>query len=103
MSQTRTTLSLAAAAAAFALSPSAFAADNPPSTGSKAIGAGDKVQCYGVNFCNSRCSTSSSACRNRRECGEPWMTTAKNCLDKGGSLLDPAKGNGKTAPAEKNS
>lgn len=98
MSHFKSGLSLAAAAATLALSPNVPAAD---SASGKAIDASDKVHCYGVNFCNSRCSTSNPACRNRRECNEPWITTARNCLDKGGSLEPPDSPDKSTRPAQK--
>ena len=53
MSQTKPTLSLAAAAAALALAPLVLAADNPPGSSGKAISAGDKVHCYGIHYCHS--------------------------------------------------
>lgn len=93
-------LSLAAAAAGLALSATAPAADTAPG---KAVNAGDKVQCYGLSFCGHRCGASNHFCTNLDDCKAPWITTAKNCLDRGGSLQDPAKGDGPTSAAEKDS
>ena len=51
---------IASAAAALALSATAFAAEAPKGSSGKAIAASDKVHCYGVHSC-ARSSRTSSA------------------------------------------
>ena len=92
MNQDKKALSLAAAAAALALSSFAFAADNPAGSVGKAINAGDKVHCYGVHSCkgNSDCKTTEHACKGKNACGGHGFkgVSAKECLDKGGTISD---------------
>jgi hypothetical protein len=92
MSQQKQIASLAAAAAALALSSFAFAADNPAGSVGKAINAGDKVHCYGIHSCkgNSDCKTTEHACKGKNACGGHGFkgVSAKECLDKGGTIAD---------------
>ena len=84
--------SLAHAAALFALSAAAFAADPPQGSSGAAVAASDKVHCYGVHDCkgNSDCKTAENACKGQNACkghGFKGMK-AKDCLDKGGTIAD---------------
>ena len=83
---------LAAAAAALALSASAFAADAPLGASGKAISAGDKVHCYGVHSCkgNSDCKTTEHACKAQNSCkGHGFKPMpASECLKAGGTIGD---------------
>ena len=92
MSQNKTAASIAAAAAALAISSFAFAADNPAGSVGKAINAGDKVHCYGVHSCkgNSDCKTAEHSCKGQNKCGGHGFkaVTAKDCLEKGGTIAD---------------
>lgn len=86
--------SFAAAAAALALSGSVFAADMPAGSKGAAVGAGDKVHCYGVHACkgNSDCATTENSCKGQNACkGHGFKaTSAKQCLDQGGTIGDLA-------------
>ena len=84
MSHKTTAASLAAAAAALALSPAALSADQ--SINGKSINAGEKVSCYGLTYCSPRCGTAKFHCSSENDCKAPWMTTAKECLEKGGTI-----------------
>jgi len=92
MSQEKPGISLAAAAAALAISSFAFAADNPAGSVGKAINAGDKVHCYGIHACkgNSDCKTAEHACKGQNACkGHGFKAvSARDCLDKGGTIAD---------------
>jgi hypothetical protein len=92
MSQDKLGISLAAAAAALAVTSMAFAAENPAGSVGKAVNAGDKVHCYGVHSCkgNSDCKTTEHACKGKNACGGHGFkaVTAKECLDKGGTIAD---------------
>ena len=92
MKNTKTTLSLASAAVAFALSASAIAADQPKGSSGAAINAGDKVHCYGIHSCkgNSDCKTAEHACKGQYACGGHGFKgmKAKACLDAGGTIAD---------------
>lgn len=83
---------LAAAAAAMALSASAFAADAPMGATGKAIAAGDKVHCYGVHSCkgNADCKTTEHACKAQNSCkGHGFKAMpAGECLKAGGTIGD---------------
>jgi uncharacterized membrane protein len=61
---------LAAAAALFALSAAAFAANPPAGSTGSAVAASDKVHCYGVHECkgNSDCKTAENACKGQNAC-----------------------------------
>lgn len=91
MNQTKIA-SLAGAAALFALSAAAFAADSPAGSSGAAIAASDKVHCYGVHDCkgNADCKTGQNACKGTNACkGHSFKSmTAKACLDKGGVIAD---------------
>lgn len=86
--------SIAAAAAAFALSGAVFAADAPAGSKGAAVAAGDKVHCYGLHACkgNSDCATSEHSCKGQNACkGHGFKaTTAKECLGQGGTIGDLA-------------
>ncbi len=86
--------SLAYAAALFALSAAAIAANPPAGSSGAAVAASDKVHCYGVHECkgNSDCKTTENACKGQNACkGHGFKgITAKQCLDKGGTIGDLA-------------
>ena len=81
---------LAAAAAALALSASAFSADAPLGASGKAISAGDKVHCYGVHSCkgNADCKTTEHACKAQNSCKGSGLKDSPDgeCLTEGGSI-----------------
>ena len=84
---------LASAAAAMLLSMSAaIAADSPTGSMGAAVGASDKVHCYGVHSCkgSSDCKTAEHACKGQNACGGHGFKgmAAKECLDKGGVISD---------------
>ena len=83
---------IASVAAFMALSMSAMAADSPAGSSGAAVGAGDKVHCYGVHACkgNGDCKTAENACKGQNGCkghGFKGMA-AKECLAKGGTIAD---------------
>ena len=86
--------SLAYAAALFALSAAAVAADAPTGSQGLAVAASDKVHCYGVHDCkgNSDCKTTENACKGQNACkGHSFKAmAAKDCLAKGGTIGDLA-------------
>ncbi|MFN3750758.1 MAG: hypothetical protein ACK4SR_05260 [Thiobacillus sp.] len=93
MSTTTQASLLASVAAAMALSMSAAnAADSPKGSSGPAIGASDKVHCYGVHSCkgNSDCKTAEHSCKGQNACkGHGFKgIAAKECLDKGGVIAD---------------
>lgn len=92
MRHTKAGLSIAAAAAALAISSFAFAAESPAGSSGKAINAGDKVHCYGIHSCkgNSDCKTAEHACKGNNACAGHGFkaVTAKACFDKGGVIAD---------------
>lgn len=92
MSQTSTATSLAAAAALFALSAAAFAANPPAGSSGLAVAASDKVHCYGVHDCkgNGDCKTTENACKGQNACkGHSFKgMSAKECLAKDGTIGD---------------
>lgn len=61
------------------------------STGA-AIGASDKVHCYGVTSCkgSSDCKTAENSCKGMNACGGHGFKgiSAKECLNKGGVISD---------------
>jgi len=92
---TTKTATFATAALAVALSSTAMAASSPAGSHGAAIGAGDKVHCYGVHSCkgNSDCKTAEHSCKGHNKCkthGFKGMP-AKACLDKGGVIADIKK------------
>ena len=85
---------IASAAGLLALSLGAFAADAPKGSSGVAVAAGDKVHCYAVHDCkgNSDCKTAEHACKGQNGCkGHGFKgVSAKECLDKGGTIGDLA-------------
>ena len=85
---------LAAAAALFALSATAFSAPAPSGSSGLAVAASDKVHCYGVHDCkgNSDCKTTENACKGQNGCkGHSFKAmTAKECLASAGTIGDLA-------------
>jgi hypothetical protein len=83
---------LASAAGLLALSLGAFAADPPKGSKGVAIAANDKVHCYAVHDCkgNSDCKTTDQQCKGQNACkGQGFKAaSAKECLDKGGTIGD---------------
>ncbi len=92
MSQDKLGASLAAAAAALAISSIAFAAENPAGSVGKAINAADKVHCYGIHSCkgNSDCKTAEHACKGKNACSGHGFkaVSAKECLGMSGTIAD---------------
>lgn len=85
---------LASAAAAMVLSMSAaVAAENPGGNMGAAVGASDKVHCYGVTSCkgSTDCKTAENSCKGMNACkGHGFKAIqAKDCMDKGGVIADP--------------
>ncbi len=82
----------ASAALAVAINTSAIAADSPAGSHGAAIGAGDKVHCYGVHSCkgNSDCKTTEHSCKGQNKCGGHGFKAmaAKSCLEAGGVIAD---------------
>ena len=64
---------LAAAAAALALSASAFSADAPLGASGKAISAGDKVHCYGVHSCKCRLQDHRARLQGAKQLQGAWV------------------------------
>lgn len=83
---------LAATAAAFAVSSFASAAELPAGAVGAAIGAADKVHCYGVHSCkgNSDCKTTEHACKGNNACNGHGFKAMKaaECLNEGGVIAD---------------
>lgn len=83
---------IASAAAALALSATAFAAEAPKGSSGKAIAASDKVHCYGVHKCkgNSDCKTAEHNCKGQNACGGHGFKgmPAAECLKSGGTIGD---------------
>jgi len=76
-----------------ALSMSAVnAAESPMGSQGSAVGASDKVHCYGVLSCKgtSDCKTAEHSCKGMNACkGHGFKgISAKECLDKGGVMSD---------------
>lgn len=92
MSHTKSAVSMAAAAAALVVSSVAFSADKPAGAMGPAVGAGDKVHCYGVNSCkgNTDCKTAANECKGQNSCKAKGFkaVTAKECLNKDGIISD---------------
>lgn len=85
--------SLASLAAVMALSMSAaVAAENPKGSSGMAIGASDKVHCYGVTSCKgtSDCKTAVNSCKGMNSCkGQGFKAVqAKECLKDDGVIAD---------------
>lgn len=93
MSMTTKAPTLASVAVAIALSMSAVnAAENPGGSTGPAVGASDKVHCYGVLSCKgtSDCKTAEHSCKGQNACkGHGFKAvSAKECLDKSGVIAD---------------
>lgn len=92
MSQKTSAISIAAAAAALAVSSFAFAVENPQGSSGPAVAAGDKVHCYGVNACkgNTDCKTAVNSCKGQNACKAHGFkaVSAKECLSKDGIISD---------------
>ena len=86
------TITFASAALAVAMSSTAMAAVSPAGSHGAAVGAGDKVHCYGVHSCkgNSDCKTAEHSCKGQNKCGGHGFKAmkAKECLDKDGIIAD---------------
>jgi hypothetical protein len=84
--------SFASAVLAVAMSAPVGAAESPVGSYGAAIGAGDKVHCYGVHSCkgNSDCKTSEHACKGQNKCGGHGFKgmKAKDCLAADGVIAD---------------
>jgi uncharacterized membrane protein len=90
---TRKTATLAAAAAAMALSSAvAFAADAPAGSKGAALNGQDTVHCYGIHECagNADCATTENACKGQNACKGHGFKAMKagECLTKGGTIGD---------------
>ena len=92
MSSKKTTLSIAAAAAALAVSSFAMAVESPKGGMGPAVGAADKVHCYGVNSCkgNTDCKSAANECTGKNSCKTKGFkaVTAKECLNTDGVISD---------------
>lgn len=93
MSMTTKASTLASVAVAMALSMSAVnAAESPKGSSGPAVGASDKVHCYGVLSCKgtSDCKTAEHSCKGQNACkGHGFKAMpAKDCMDKGGVIAD---------------
>lgn len=64
----------------------------PAGSSGAAIGASDKVHCYGVTSCkgSSDCKTAENSCKGMNACGGHGFKgmQAKDCLEKGGVISD---------------
>lgn len=92
MNTIKTGVSLATAAAMYALATAASAAPAPAGSSGLALGAADTVHCYGVNSCKGTadCKTASNECKGQNECkGHGFKAAAANeCLSGGGVIGD---------------
>jgi uncharacterized membrane protein len=92
MSLKKSSVSIAAAAAALAVSSIAFAAEQPEGATGPAVNASDKVHCYGINSCKGAgdCKTAANSCKGQNGCkGHGFKAvTAKDCLAKDGVISD---------------
>lgn len=92
MSDLKTGVSLAAAAALFAIASLANAAPAPEGSTGKALNARDPVHCYGVNSCKgtSDCKTTMSECKGLNACRNQGFKAiaAGVCLRRGGTIGD---------------
>ena len=80
------------AAAHSGAAPAAAATKQPAGSSGAAIGASDKVHCYGTHSCkgNSDCKTAEHSCKGQNACGGHGFKAmaAKDCLSKGGVISD---------------
>ncbi len=85
------TLASIAAVMALSMSP-VFAAEAPAGSVGAAIGASDKVHCYGVVSCKGKsdCKTTENSCKGKNACkGQGFMgIPAKDCMNQGGVISD---------------
>jgi hypothetical protein len=92
MNAIKASASLTLAAAALAIASGVFAADAPKGSKGAAVSAEDKVHCYNVHSCkgNSDCATAEHQCKGQNACkGHGFKaSTAKACLDEGGTIGD---------------
>lgn len=92
MNNIKKSATFASVALAVAMSASAFAAEVPAGSTGAAIGAGDKVHCYGIHSCKgqSDCKTAEHQCKGQNACGGHGFKAmkAKECLDQGGVISD---------------
>ena len=92
MNKIEKTATFASATLAVAMSASAIAAPSPAGSHGAAIGAGDKVHCYGIHSCkgNSDCKTAEHACKGQNKCAGHGFKgmKAKDCLESGGVIAD---------------
>ena len=93
MSVQSKSVTLASIAAFMAISISAaVAAESPKGSSGAAVGASDKVHCYGTHSCkgNSDCKTAENACKGQNACGGHGFKAmpAGACLEKGGVISD---------------
>ena len=92
MTTIRNGVSIASAAALFAIASMASAATAPQGSTGRALGAADTVHCYGVNSCKGTadCATSDHACKGMNECkGHGFKAMAASaCLAGSGTIGD---------------
>jgi len=92
MSNSKKVSAFASAALAVALSTPAMATESPAGSSGAAIGAGDKVHCYGVHSCKgmSDCKTAEHSCKGLNACGGHGFKaiSAKECLESDGVIAD---------------
>ena len=92
LNTSRPVMSFATAAALVALSAYASAATAPAGSTGLAVGASDKVHCYGVHSCKGMadCKTTENACKGQNTCkGHSFKSMdAKACLSEGGVIGD---------------
>ena len=92
MSTIRNGVSIATAAALFAISAMASAAPAPQGSSGRALGAEDVVHCYGVNSCKGSgdCATTKHSCKGMNECkGDGFKAMAASaCLAGKGVIGD---------------
>lgn len=94
MTTAKTAVSLAGAAALYALTAAAIAAAPPAGSSGLAVAASDKVHCYGVHDCKGMadCKTTENSCKGQNACkGHSFKgLAAAECLTKGGTIGDLA-------------
>lgn len=83
---------LAASAAALALSATTLAADPPAGSKGRAIASNDGIHCYGLHECKGQadCATTEHDCKGMNECaGHGFKAlSAGECLTRGGTIGD---------------
>ena len=92
MNKIQKSATFASTVLAVAMSTSTIAAESPAGSSGSAIGAGDKVHCYGIHSGKgqSDCKTAEHSCKGQNNCGGHGFKAmkAKECLDKGGVISD---------------